>query len=126
MKYECTDFASTLSKGTEFSAGFDLVALKEYAVQPNTITVINSGIRLQIPIGYYGRIPPRSSLALKGVHIMGVVIDCDYRGEVKVLLITLLNDNIKIQKGQKYAQIIFEKILSNIKKVEVTIAGTSS
>ncbi len=103
-----------LRRGSEAAAGFDLTAFQDYIIKPQFITTIDSGLRLQIPNGYYGRIAPRSSLALKGIHTMAGVIDGDYRGEIKILLINLLDKDVKIEKGQKYAQIIFEKILTNV------------
>ena len=66
---------------------------------------------MQIPIGNYGRIAPRSGLAAKNFIDVGAgVIDSDYRGEVKVLLFNFdPNSDFKIEKGDRIAQLIIEK-----------------
>ncbi len=110
-----------LRQGREAAAGFDLTAFQDYIIKPQYITTIDSGLRLQIPNGYYGRIAPRSSLALKGIHNMAGVIDSDYRDEINILLINLLDKDVKIEKGQKYAQKIFEKILRNVVEASLNV-----
>ena len=84
---------------------------------------------MAIPDGYYGRIAPRSGLAVKnGIDVMAGVVDSGYRGEVKVLLINLTkpeeqksetlltyesffgpSNNFKVRKGDRIAQLIIEK-----------------
>jgi dUTP pyrophosphatase len=70
---------------------------------------------LEIPEGYYGRIAPRSGLALKqGIDVLGGVIDASYRGEIGVILVntTAKGDELQIthiKKGDKIAQLIIEK-----------------
>ena len=65
---------------------------------------------LAIPRGAYGRIAPHSGLALKGIDIAAGVIDSDYRGEVKVLLVNHSDMQFKIKMGDRIAQLIIEKI----------------
>jgi len=57
---------------------------------------------------YYGRIAPRSSLALKDIDTLAGVIDADYRGEIKVLLINHGDHPCFIKNGDKIAQLIIE------------------
>ncbi len=71
---------------------------------------IPTHIAVQIPKGYYGRIASRSSCALRGLDVAAGVIDSDYRGEVKIILVNYTHDIIKIQKGERIAQLIIEKI----------------
>ena len=66
---------------------------------------------MAIPKGAYGRIAPRSGLAVeKGITIGAGVIDGDYRGEVKVLLFNHGDQPLRVQHGDRIAQIIFEKV----------------
>ena len=65
---------------------------------------------LAIPHSAYGRIVPQSGLALKGINVAAGVIDSDYRGEVKVLLVNHSNIQFKIKTGDHIAQLIVEKI----------------
>jgi dUTP pyrophosphatase len=110
-------------KATEFSSGFDLYAnIKEkIIIKPLERKLINSGMVMEIPNGYEGQIRPRSSLALKnGVTVLNSpgTIDCDYRGEVKILLINLSPDEFVIQSGDRIAQIVFTKV-SDVKILEM-------
>lgn len=67
--------------------------------------MISTGIIVQIPDGYYGRIAPRSGLALKnGIDVFAGVIDSDYRGELKVILYNSDKENkYEYKKGDKIA-----------------------
>ena len=62
----------------------------------------------------YGRMAPRSGLALKfGIDVLAGVIDADYRGEVLCLLINLGEENFQISAGDRIAQLIIEKVAIN-------------
>ena len=66
---------------------------------------------MAFPLGCYGRIAPRSGLALKKFIDVGAgVIDADYRGELGVILFNFGNEDFVINQGDKVAQLIFEKI----------------
>ena len=98
------------SKGTPNSAGFDLYASKPTKIQPKTRELINTGIAMAIPTGYYGRIAPRSSLTIKSnIDIGAGVIDSDYRGEIYPCLINNSDNIFHINKGDRIAQIIIEQ-----------------
>ena len=73
-------------KSTPLAAGFDLFSVDETVVSPHGSALIHIGIALEIKPGWYGRIAPRSGLALKGISVGAGVIDPDYQGEIKVLL----------------------------------------
>jgi dUTP pyrophosphatase len=66
---------------------------------------------MRIPEWMYGRIAPRSGLAVRnGIDVGAGVIDSDYRGEIKVLLINHGKDAITLETGSRVAQIVFERI----------------
>lgn len=97
-------------KATNNSAGFDLYNIENVTLKSGERKAINIGLRMGIPEGYYGRIAPRSGLALKhGIDVMGGVIDNDYRGEVKVILINHGSEDFEIKPKYRIAQIILEK-----------------
>ena len=75
---------------------------------------------MAIPHGNYGRIAPRSGLAVKKMIDVGAgVIDSDYRGEVKVLLFNFGAEDFKVCKGDRIAQLIIEKYtITSIQEVE--------
>ncbi|KAG6508480.1 hypothetical protein ZIOFF_033854 [Zingiber officinale] len=95
---------------TEGSAGYDLTINREQFVPKRDKSLLTTGICIQIPKGTYARIAPRSSAALRGLIIMGGVIDEDYRGEVKIIAYNITNKHVYLQKHECIAQIILEKI----------------
>ena len=86
---------------------------------------MSTDIAIECPLGTYGRIAPRSGLAVKhSIDVGAGVIDSDYRGDVKVLLFNLGNSPFKIQKGDRIAQLIIERILiPDIEIVDVLCAS---
>ena len=73
------------TRGSEQAAGLDLYSTIETMVPPGDSVLVKTGIALELPRGSYGRIAPRSLLAIMSIETAGVV-DRDFRGEVKVLL----------------------------------------
>lgn len=109
--------AITPSQGSEEAAGYDLCALKETVIPPKGKGLVSTGIEMAIPFGAYGRIAPRSGLAWKNFIDVGAgVIDSDYRGEVKVLLFNFGEEEFKVSKGDRVAQIIIEKVVPTMIK----------
>ena len=82
--------ASTPTKACEWDAGYDLYACENATIAPMERAIVPLGISVEIPRGFYGRIAPRSGLAInKGIDVLGGVIDSGYRGELKAILINL-------------------------------------
>lgn len=100
------------SKGTEFSAGYDLSSnVAEFTLEPGYKALIDTGFAWAIPRGYVGIIKPRSGLAHKhGIDVLAGVIDSDYRGEVKVILINLGDKPVKFDWKDRIAQMLIVKI----------------
>lgn len=93
--------------------GFDLFANEEVLLKPGERKLIGTGIKIALPEGYEAQIRPKSGLAINhGVTVLNTpgTIDAGYRGEIKVILINLSNEEFKIEKGQKIAQIVFNKV----------------
>jgi dUTP pyrophosphatase len=95
-------------------AGMDLFAAEDVSLKPFGRAAVPTGIALAIPEGYAGFVQPRSGRALNeglGVVNSPGLIDSGYRGEIKVIVINL-NDVglIDIHRGQKIAQIVFQKV----------------
>jgi len=100
-------------RATEGAAGFDLFANSLHDIRPMDRTVINTGITVEIPPNAVGIIKPRSGLAVRnGIDVMAGVIDSDYRGEVKVLLINQGEELFKVRPGDRIAQILFMPIIT--------------
>ena len=116
------------TKGSAMAAGYDLHAAEEVVVYADGRRVIGTGIAVTVPTGHYGRIAPRSGLAVRyGLDILGGVIDSDYTGEVKVLLQNHGKSEIRVLVGDRIAQLIIEKIsfleIKEVDNLEKTIRG---
>lgn len=124
------------SFGTAGAIGLDLTALVvdqhgtpyRARLEPGKRMTVSTGIAVQIPKGYYGRIAPRSGLALKsGIDVMAGVIDADFTGELKVILINLGEFATSIGSGDRVAQLILERADRlhpvEVKALEVTDRG---
>ena len=100
------------SKGTDLFAGYDLSSLEDFTLNPTKRHMFKTGISIQIPEGWYGRIAPRSGLALKkGIDVLAGVIDSDYRGEIGIILYNSGDEPFNVKKGDSIAQLIFKKHL---------------
>ena len=95
--------------GTQHAAGMDITTVETFDIPTHGQYLAQTGLAFDIPKGHYGRIAPRSGLATKGVHVGAGVVDCDYRGEVKVLLLNYNDQPFAITKGDRIAQLILEK-----------------
>jgi dUTP pyrophosphatase len=94
---------------TEWAAGMDLKANEACKLAPGERKGVATGIRLEIPPGHEGQVRPRSGLALKsGLTVANApgTIDSDYRGEVKVILVNLGQEEVSIEMGDRIAQLI--------------------
>jgi len=105
------EHATIPTRAHETDAGLDLYSCEEnVTVIQNGISTIGTGISIEIPEGYYGRIAPKSGLAAQfGVDVLAGVIDSSYRGEIKVVLTKLSTGGWQVFRGQKVAQLIIEK-----------------
>ena len=103
-------FATLPVRATSGSAGYDLFSTDSYVVLPGRRVVVSTGITVQLPPGTYGRIAPRSGLAVKhGLDTLAGVIDPDYTDEVRVVLVnTDMRIPFIIKPGYRIAQLILE------------------
>ena len=127
IKYsKLIDTAQVPFRANESDAGYDLFSTEYVNIEPFQRKLVATGISVEIPPGFYGRIAPRSGLACKkGIDVMAGVIDSGYRGEVKVLLISFnfegynlkpnayeamfgSSNKIDIKPGDRIAQLIIE------------------
>lgn len=96
---------------TPHAAGYDLSSSEDYVLPAHGRGVVPTGLALAIPEGYYGRVAPRSSLAVThGIDTGAGVIDSDYRGPVGVVLFNHSDKEYVVKRGDRIAQLILEKI----------------
>ncbi len=100
---------------TAGSSGMDLRAnlTTSQVIQPMERLLIPTGLFIELPEGYEAQIRPRSGLAIKqGITCLNSpgTIDADYRGEIKIILINLSNEEQVIQPGDRIAQMIIQSV----------------
>ena len=107
-KHKLPEYATTGAAGMDLHASIDApIVLKSLER-----TLVATGLFMEIPLGYEAQIRPRSGLAFKnGLTILNSpgTIDADYRGEIKVILVNLSNDDFTINDGERVAQMVIAK-----------------
>ena len=102
--------AAMPKRQTQLSVGYDLCACAPGTIPAWGSGLVDIGITIAMPKGVYGRIAPRSGLAVKNnIEVGAGVIDPDYRGEVKVLLRNFSDIEYNYQKGDRVAQLVLER-----------------
>jgi len=98
------------TKGSRLAAGHDIYAIGEFTIPAQGQVLAKTGIAIGLPKGSYARIAPQSGLASKkGIAINGGVIDADYTGEIRVIMINHGKADCRIQEEDRIAQLIIEK-----------------
>ncbi|MBZ9920745.1 MULTISPECIES: dUTP diphosphatase [unclassified Mesorhizobium] len=99
------------------AAGMDLRAAvpddRPLLILPGKRALVPTGLILEIPEGMEGQVRPRSGLAFKhGLTVLNTpgTIDSDYRGEVKVLLVNLGDEDFAVTRGMRIAQMVFAAV----------------
>ena len=103
---------------TAHAAGMDLRAAvpddEPFVLRPGSRHAGPTGLAFALPAGFEGQVRPRSGLALKaGVTCLNTpgTIDADYRGEVKVILINLGEEDFVIRRGDRIAQLVIAPVI---------------
>ncbi|RUS84854.1 hypothetical protein EGW08_007395 [Elysia chlorotica] len=103
--------ATTPTRGSKFAAGYDLYSAQKIVVPAKGKELVNTDIQIAVPEGCYGRVAPRSGLAVKKFIDVGAgVVDQDYRGNVGVVLFNFSSEDFEVNKGDRIAQLICERI----------------
>jgi len=98
------------TRGSGGAVGYDLYAIESCVVPPTHRALVGTGIAVAFPCGVYGRVAPRSGLAVKhGIQVGAGVVDPDYTGEVKVVLFNHGDKDFEVNKGDRIAQLILER-----------------
>ena len=94
------------TKGTEHSAAVDLFSIETVDIPGNTFYKVNTGLSVEIPIGYFGLVAPRSGKATKEGLILrsSNYVDADYRGPIMICCFALGVEKLHIEKGERIAQ----------------------
>ncbi len=103
--------ATLPSRGSLSAAGLDLSSAEKCSIPPYGKKMIKTDLTISLPPGTYGRIAPRSGLAVKNfISVGGGVIDQDYRGNIIVILFNHSHETFNVNIKDKIAQLILERI----------------
>jgi dUTP pyrophosphatase len=99
---------------TRGSAGLDLRAFiaNDIVLKPLERTLVPTGLYIELPLGVEAQVRPRSGMAYKnGITVLNTpgTIDSDYRGEIKVILVNLSNEDFTIKSGDRICQMVIAK-----------------
>ena len=112
------------------AAGMDICAAESLLLRAGRRHAVATGFSFAIPDGYEVQVRPRSGLALKhGITCLNTpgTIDSDYRGEVKVILANLGEDDFQITKGDRIAQLVVAPVthaaMAEVEEIDATVRG---
>src|SRR6476620_4722555 len=116
------------TRGSAAAAGLDLYSIEDINLQPHERVLARTGIAVAIPPGFYGRVAPRSGLAVKnGLDVLAGVIDSDYRGELCCALYNSGDEAVNLPQGSRLCQLIVEQIITPtpawVEELEETARG---
>jgi dUTP pyrophosphatase len=93
------------------AAGADLRAAEAVSLPPGGRAAVATGLHLEIPPGHVGLVWPRSGLAVRhGLDTLAGVIDSDYRGEVRVVLVNHGTETVHLAPGDRIAQLLVQRV----------------
>ena len=125
------DGLSLPAYATAGAAGMDVVAAEDCVIAPGARHAVATGFALAIPQGYEIQVRPRSGLALKhGITVPNTpgTVDCDYRGELKVILINHGSEDFAIVRGDRIAQLVLapvtQAVWSEVEELDETDRGS--
>jgi dUTP pyrophosphatase len=107
-KHGLPSYATTQSAGMDLTANID----ESITLKPLERILIPTGIYIQLNPGYEAQIRPRSGMSIKyGITVLNTpgTIDADYRGEIKVILVNLSNEEYTIKDGDRVCQMVISK-----------------
>ncbi|HLL72208.1 MAG TPA: dUTP diphosphatase [Pyrinomonadaceae bacterium] len=100
-------------RGSARAAGLDLCSIEDVTLAAGARAAVRTGLSVAVPEGFYGRIAPRSGLAVNyGLDVLAGVIDSDYRGEIVCALVNHGHETLTLEAGQRVAQLIVEAIIT--------------
>jgi len=121
------EYATSGSSGMDIKANLDIPQI----IHPLERVMIPTGLFIELPEGYEAQIRPRSGLAIKqGITCLNSpgTVDSDYRGEIRVILINLSNEQQVVQPGDRIAQMVFQQVEKAAWKVvnELEVTGRNA
>ena len=129
LNFKRLDPRATLpTRGSAASAGLDIYSIEDITIEAKQRVLARTGLAVAVPLGFYGRVAPRSGLAVKnGLDVLAGVIDSDYRGELCCALLNTGDEAVNLPQGSRLCQLIVEQIITPtpawVEELEETARG---
>ena len=107
-KHSLPSYETLASAGMDLRANLD----EPIVLKPLERALIPTGLYIELPVGYEAQIRPRSGLAIKkGITLLNTpgTVDADYRGEIKIILANISNDEFVVDNGERIAQMVINQ-----------------
>ena len=98
-------------RATAGAAGYDVYSSENKIIKSGKTEAVDTGISMEIPEKYFGNIRSRSGLAKNhSIWVLNGVIDSDFRGTIKILLINHGKEDFVVKSGMRIAQLLFSRV----------------
>lgn len=107
-KHQLPSYETSASAGMDLRANLD----EPVVLKPLERSLIPTGLFIELPVGYEAQIRPRSGLAIKkGITLLNTpgTVDADYRGEIKIILVNISNEEFVVNDGERIAQMVINQ-----------------
>ena len=101
-----SNLATVPTRGSDNAAALDLYAAQAMYIPAMSHAVVELGVAVEIPEGYFGLVAQRSGLASRGCDIFGGIIDSDYRGTIKAFIFNGGTERLCVNVGHRVAQLV--------------------
>jgi dUTP pyrophosphatase len=112
------------TRGSDGAAGYDVYANCVIQIKAGCRGLVETGISTEFEDNVGARVIPRSGLSVRGVDVGAGLIDSDYRGEIKVLILNNSDFDLFIDPGDRIAQIVFFPVFTNAIEWRGTVSET--
>lgn len=113
LKIKLDDGAFKPTRAFPTDAGLDLRSKEDVAIWPGQSHVFDTGVHIEFPVGYYGKIEGKSGLNVNdGIVSLGGVIDQGYTGSICVKLYNLGRERKIFKAGDKIAQLVIQPYIA--------------
>lgn len=129
--YLCSDTAKMPKLGSEGAAGYDIYSDEnDFVLHPGERKAVKTGVTLEMWPSIVCEIRPRSGLAVEhGIDVLAGIVDSDYRGEIKVVLINLGSSSVIFNRDKPIAQLLFKPVLHGVNlaagRISETVRGAN-
>lgn len=129
MKVKLLNGAQCPKQGREGDAGYDLFLIDKTVFPANTLTVVDTGVCVELPKGHAGLLAMRSSVCKTGMVIQQPLIDENYRGELHILVYNPTDTDFTYDKGDRVCSLyvfpVYHEALEVVEELSESNRGTS-